>query len=54
MQEARVQFPLGALEIGVWDSLANPPASGAGERWFKSNYADFDAVEPVLVRVGAC
>jgi hypothetical protein len=45
---------VGRLAIGVWDSLANPPASGAGDRWFKSNYADSIAVELVLVRAGAC
>jgi hypothetical protein len=54
MAEVRVRLPLGALTIGVWDSLANPPASGAGDRWFKSNYADSIAVGPVLVLAGAC
>ena len=40
MAEARVRFPLGALHLGVWESLGIPPVSGTGDRWFKSNYAD--------------
>ena len=40
MADVRVRLPLGALAIGVWESLAILPVSGTGERWFKSNYAD--------------
>jgi hypothetical protein len=54
MADARVQLPLGALVFGVWESLAIPPAPEAGDRWFESNCADLIAVEPVLVRAGAC
>jgi hypothetical protein len=54
MADVRVRLPLGALAIGVWESLAIPPAPEAGDRWFKSNCADSIAVEPVLVRAGAC
>jgi hypothetical protein len=54
MADVRVRLPLGALAIGVWESLAIPPAPEAGDRWFKSNCADSIAVGPVLVRAGAC
>jgi hypothetical protein len=40
MADVRVRLPLGALAIGVWESLAIPPAPEAGDRWFKSNCAD--------------
>jgi hypothetical protein len=42
MADVRVRLPLGALAIGVWESLAIPPAPEAGDRWFKSNCADFN------------
>ena len=54
MAEVRVRLPLGAPISGVWESLAIPPVSGTGDRWFKSNCADSIAVGPVVVRAGAC
>ena len=42
MADVRVRLPLGALAFGVWESLAIPPVSGTGDRWFKSNCADFN------------
>ena len=38
--EVRVQLPLGTSAIGMWESLVNPPASGAGDRRFKSGHPD--------------
>ena len=52
--EERVRFPLGALAIGVWESLAIPPAPEAGDRWFKSNCADSIAEGQLLVVARVC
>jgi hypothetical protein len=41
MADVRVRLPLGAHSLGVWESLAIPPAPEAGDRWFKSNCADW-------------
>ena len=49
MADVRVRLPLGALAIGVWESLAIPPAPEAGDRWFKSNCADSIAEGLLLV-----
>ena len=44
MADVRVRLPLGTCRrtrgLGVWESLANPPASGAGERRFESGHPD--------------
>ena len=43
MAEVRVRLPLGTsvIGLGMWESLANPPASGAGDRRFKSGHPDW-------------
>jgi hypothetical protein len=48
MADVRVRLPLGALAIGVWESLAIPVAA-ATDRWFKSNCADSIAEGLLLV-----
>ena len=47
MAEVRVRLPLGTcLSIfGMWESLVNPPASGAGDRRFESGHPDLSDVE---------
>ena len=44
MADVRVRLPLGTCRrtrrLGMWESLANPPASGAGERRFESGHPD--------------
>jgi hypothetical protein len=41
MADVRVRLPLGtSVRLGMWESLANPPASGAGERRFESGRPD--------------
>jgi hypothetical protein len=54
MADVRVRLPLGALAIGVWESLAIPPAPEAGDRWFKSNCADSIAEGQLLVVARVC
>jgi hypothetical protein len=54
MAEARVQLPLGAYYQRRIGKSGNPLASGARDRRFKSDYADYFAVGPVLVQAGAC
>src|SRR4051812_27007330 len=39
MAEVRVRLPLGT-SFGAWESLANPPGSGPGERRFESGRPD--------------
>ena len=53
MQDVPVQLRLGASfqRVGKPGILR---ASGARDRRFKSDHADFIAVGPVLVRVGGC
>ena len=29
-----------AVNLGVWESLDNPPVWGTGNRWFKSSHSD--------------
>ena len=53
MPEVRVRLPLDAYVRRV-GKPGNPPALGAGDRQFKSDYADCIAVEHVLVRAGGC
>ena len=40
MADVRVRFPLGALNLRVWESLVLARASGARDRWFKSSHPD--------------
>lgn len=41
MEEVAGSVPaVGSTHFGVWESLVNPPASGAGERAFDSHHAD--------------
>jgi hypothetical protein len=54
MAEVRVQLPLGAFYQRRIGKLGNPPASGAGDRQFKSDCGDYFAVGPVLVQADAC
>ena len=54
MADVRVRLSLGALVDRRVGKFGNPPASGAGDRRFKSNRADSIAVGPVLVRAGGC
>jgi hypothetical protein len=54
MADVRVRLPLGAFAIGVWESLAIPPAPEAGDRWFKSNCADSIAEGQLLVVARVC
>ena len=42
MADVRVRLPLGtSVRLGMWESLANPPALGAGERRFESGHPDY-------------
>ena len=54
MAEVRVRLPLGALDRQDVGKPGIPRASGARDRGFNSRRPDFIAVEPVLVRAGAC
>jgi hypothetical protein len=40
--------------FGAWESLAIPPVSGTGDRWFKSNCADSIAEGQLLVVARVC
>ena len=40
------------ISLGVWESLGNPPASGAGERRFKSGRADCSILATVMSSSG--
>jgi hypothetical protein len=53
MADVRVRLPLGALAIGVWESLAIPVAA-ATDRWLKSNCADSIAEGQLLVVARVC